>query len=257
MISGLLLDLSGVLYIDDQAIPGASDSLSRLQNSGLAIRYVTNTTRKPANKIHQQLLELGFIINRDDLFTAPMAAHAYLKTNGLSPFKLIHPDLLEEFADFNNTQYNAVLIGDADQGFTYDNINNAFRLLIEGAPLIAMGKNRYFMQQDGLSIDAGAFVTALEYAADVEAIITGKPDCEFYRHAVHSMSTSVKSTVMIGDDVDADINGAISAGMTAILVKTGKYRDGDEDRITDPGIVCAQDFNEAVDWILDNKDIPL
>ncbi len=256
MISGILLDLSGVLYTEDQAIHGTAKSLLRLQQSGLPIRYVTNTTRKPRHKIHQQLLELGYSIDFNDLFTAPMAAHAYLLSNQLSPFMLIHPDLMDEFADLSCDNHNAVLIGDADQGFTYNNMNRAFRLLINGAPLIAMGKNRYFMQQDGLSIDAGAFVTALEYAADTTAIITGKPDPEFYRSAVDNMGCDMQHTIMVGDDVEADVNGALAVGMQAILVRTGKYRDGDEQRISSDQATCVQDFNAAVDWILPRINQP-
>lgn len=252
MISGLLLDLSGVLYIDDKPVEGAIQSLVRLQQTGLPVRYVTNTTRSPGIKIHQQLAQLGFKIHLDELYTAPMAAHAYLNTHQLSPFMLIHPDLEDEFADIKQEIHNAVLIGDAEQGFTYSNMNKAFRLLIQGYPLIAMGKNRYFMQQDGLSIDAGAFVTALEYAADTSAIITGKPDAEFFLAAVEDMNTTVETTVMIGDDVEADVNGAIDAGLKAILVKTGKYRTGDENRINTETCLCVQDFNHAIDWVIEN-----
>jgi len=252
MICGVLLDLSGVLYVGNQAIDGAIDALQRLRVAGRPIRYVTNTTRKPRHKIHQQLHELGFAIDSDDLFTAPMAAHAYLTANRLSPFLLIHPDLMDEFTDLKADKQDAVLIGDADQGFTYNNMNTAFRLLIEGAPLVAMGKNRYFMQQDGLSIDAGAFVTALEYAAGTQAVITGKPDPEFYRNAINSMACETATSIMIGDDVEADINGAIDIGMRAILVRTGKYRAGDEKRISNSESLCVDSFNEAVDWILNN-----
>jgi len=252
MISGLLLDLSGVLYIDDKPLEGAIKSLLRLQQTGLPVRYVTNTTRSPRIKIHQQLTQLGFNIHLDELYTAPMAAHAYLNTHQLSPFMLIHPDLENEFADIKQGAHNAVLIGDAEQRFTYNHMNMAFRLLIQGYPLIAMGKNRYFMQQDGLSIDAGAFVTALEYAANTRAIITGKPDAEFFHAAVKDMDISLETTVMIGDDVEADVNGAIDAGLKAILVKTGKYRTGDENSINAELSLCVQDFNHAIDWVIEN-----
>ena len=86
MISGVLLDLSGVLYTESRPIDGAAESLTRLQQSSVPLRYVTNTTRKPARKIHQQLHQLGFTIDSKDLFTAPMAAHAYLAARKLSPY---------------------------------------------------------------------------------------------------------------------------------------------------------------------------
>lgn len=252
MSNGLLLDLSGVLYIEDQAIPGATQSLLRLQKSSLPIRFITNTTRKPRIRIHQQLGQLGFNIDIDDLFTAPMSAQAYLQKHCLNPYMLIHPDLVVEFEHFlkNDKPYNAVLIGDADQGFTYNNMNTAFRLLMQDMPLVCMGKNRYFKQQDGLSIDAGAFVVALEYASRSKAIIAGKPDPEFFINAARSMGCNPEHVIMIGDDLESDVNAASHTGMQAILVKTGKYQAGDEDRLDHPASLCLDDINAATDYIL-------
>jgi HAD superfamily hydrolase (TIGR01458 family) len=254
MLSGLLLDLSGVLYIEDQAIAGAVDSLHRLQQAGLSIRYVTNTTRSPRTRIHQQLTTLGFNLDINELFTAPMAAHAYLVEHSLYPYMLIHPDLMVEFEDRrrDDDQHNAVLIGDADQAFTYNNMNTAFRKLMQGLPLISMGKNRYFKQSDGLSIDAGAFVVALEYASHCQAIVTGKPEREFFVSAASSMDCQPEQVIMIGDDIESDINGASETGMLAILVQTGKYRRGDENKFTQPSSsYCLADINAATDYILD------
>lgn len=252
MIEGLLLDLSGVLYIENCAISGAVNSLQRLQESALRIRYLTNTTRSPRTHIHQQLCKLGFDIDISKLFTAPMAAHAYLESHNLYPYMLIHPDLMVEFEDRLKpaSAHNAVLIGDADQAFTYNNINNAFRLLMQGLPLICMGKNRYFKQQDGLSIDAGAFVVALEYASGQSATVTGKPEKEFFLSATRSMHIDPQQVIMIGDDVESDINAACDAGMQAILVKTGKYRPGDEDKFSSPNAICVNDIATATDYIL-------
>lgn len=252
MIEGLLLDLSGVLYIENRAIPGAVDSLQRLQQSSLCIRYVTNTTRSPRTRIHQQLSKLGFAIDINDLFTAPMAAHDYLVNHELYPYMLIHPDLMIEFEDRLKppSEHNAVLIGDADQAFTYNNINKAFRLLMQGLPLISMGKNRYFKQQDGLSIDAGAFVVALEYASQQNATVTGKPEKEFFLSATRSMHIDPQQVTMVGDDVESDINGACDAGLQAILVKTGKYRAQDENTFSSPNAICVNDITAATDYIL-------
>ncbi|HEC29352.1 MAG TPA: TIGR01458 family HAD-type hydrolase [Gammaproteobacteria bacterium] len=250
MISGILLDLSGVLYVGDQPLEGTIDSLIRLKKTGIPIRYVTNTTRKPAAAIIRQLVNMGFSVNQEELFTAPMAAHSYLQSHRLSPYMLIHKNLREEFTDLACKPHNAVLIGDAEDDFTYRNMNSAFRLLIDGAPLIAMGKNRYFRESDGLSIDAGAFVEALEYSTGAKAIITGKPDQEFFMAAVDSMKTRPEETLMIGDDVDADVDGALNAGLQGILVQTGKYQQGDEERLINDTAITLTDFNTATEWII-------
>jgi len=103
-------------------------------------------------------------------------------------------------------------------------MNKAFRLLEQGCSLIAMGMNRYFREKDGLSLDAGSFVTALEYVANTKALIIGKPSAEFFRTALMSVNCKAENAIMIGDDVEADVIDALDAGLQGILVKTGKYK---------------------------------
>ncbi len=249
MIEAVLFDLSGVLYIDDQALPGALDSIQRLNRSNIPIRYLTNTTRSPRKAVLSKLKKMGFNIAEDDLFTAPVATHAYLRVNNLSPCLLVYPNLKQDFADLIGNTPNAVVVGDAAQEFSYDNMNTAFRILMRGAPLIAMGKNKYFREADGLSLDMGPFVAALEFAANTEAIVIGKPAPTFFEAAVDSLACPADNIVMVGDDVTSDVIGGLDAGLQGILVRTGKYQAGDEAQLQGRGL-CVNDINETVDWIL-------
>ena len=136
--------------------------------------------------------------------------------------------------------------------FTHARLNAAFRLLNAGAPFIALAANRVFKDDDGaLSMDAGAFVEALRYSSGVEPILMGKPAPEFFRSAAASMGLDLADVAMIGDDAEADVSGALEAGAgMAILVKTGKYRPGDEERAaTCPSAVVAG-VAEAVEVVL-------
>ncbi len=250
MIGGVLLDLSGVLYVGSNALPGAHTALQRLRDSGLPLRYVTNTTRSPRTAILRQLAAMGFEIGTEQLFTAPDAARRYLRAHQLRPVLLIHRNLHPEFADFANQSPNAVLVGDAGEDFDYAHLNAAFRILAAGGELVAMGRNRYFQEQDGLSLDAGPFVCALEYGADVRAVVTGKPAADFFQTAVAELGCTAGETVMVGDDVEGDVLGAIDAGLQAALVRTGKFRDGDETRLRDTGAKVFADLSAVVDWIL-------
>jgi len=254
MVRGVLLDLSGVLYVGGQPLAGALDALDRLRASGLALRFVTNTTRSTRAQILAQLTDMGFDVDADEIFTAPMAARAYLQARRLRPYLLVHPDLFPEFEDQEEDAPDAVLVGDAGEGFTYADMNRAFRLLMDGAPLVAMARNRYFQETDGLSLDAGPFVAALEYAAGVEAVVTGKPAAEFFQAAGASLGCTPEDTVMVGDDVDADANGATAAGLQGVLVRTGKYRAGDEERLEGSEAVVLPDFAAVVDWLLERAD---
>ncbi len=250
MIRGVLFDLSGVLYVGSEAVEGAPRAVDALRRKGLAVRFVTNVTRQPAKAILRRLTGMGIEIGDGELITAPRAARAYLLKHELSPYLLIHPALMPEFADLVTDSPNAVLLGDAGDDFNYANLNRAFRLLIEGADLLAMGNNHYFRENGGLSLDIGPFVAALEYASGEEAVILGKPSGDFFKAAVEDMGLDPGQTVMVGDDALADVDGALKAGIKGILVRTGKYQPGDESKITHPGAEVLADVNAAVDWIL-------
>jgi HAD superfamily hydrolase (TIGR01458 family) len=99
------------------------------------------------------------------------------------------------------------------------------RILLEGAELLALEKDRYWREPDGLVLSAGPFVAALEYAAGIEAQLMGKPSAEFFRLALEDMDASPQETVMIGDDIHTDVGGAQEMGMSGILVRTGKYSE--------------------------------
>lgn len=118
-----------------------------------------------------------------------------------------------------------VIIGDAGDEFTYGSLNTAFRDLMNGSDLIALEKDRYWMDTDGLSLSAGPFVSALEYATGKTAVLMGKPSAAYFELALGDMGVRREEAVMIGDDIRTDVGGAQASGMRAVLVRTGKYRD--------------------------------
>jgi len=117
-----------------------------------------------------------------------------------------------------------VIIGDAGDKVTYAALNHAFRCLMEGAELIALERDRYWMDRDGLSLSAGPVVAALEMAAGTTATVVGKPSKEFFGLALHDMGLTEGDAAMVGDDVFTDIGGAQAAGIRGVLVRTGKFR---------------------------------
>jgi HAD superfamily hydrolase (TIGR01458 family) len=245
MIKGILLDLSGTLHVGNEAIPGAREAVTRLQRQGTALRFVTNTSRKSRGMLHRQLESMGFVLPPEQMMTAPMAVRSYLESHRLRPHLLIHQNLQEDFADLPQHDPNAVVVGYAEDGFTYAAMNAAFRLLKEGVPLLATGKTRYFQGEEGLNLDTGPFLCALEYAAETEAIVLGKPSPEFFHTAVAALGCQPHEVVMIGDDARSDIAGAIAAGLQGILVKTGKYRPGDE-QLLPPSAIRAENITTAL-----------
>jgi HAD superfamily hydrolase (TIGR01458 family) len=238
VIRGVLLDLDGVLFVGGAPLPGAVEALDRLR-AAIPVSCLTNTTRKSRRALHSRLLDLGFDLPERSIFTPARAACEWLRGERLQPHLLIHPGLREDFAGYDGDGTDAVVVGDAGDRFTYAALNRAFRLLSAGAPLLALAANRYFRDADGLSLDAGPFVAALEYASGAKARLFGKPAAEFFRSAAAPLRCLPHEIVMIGDDVEADVNGAIAAGFAGMLVRTGKYRPGDEEKLDRNGMVVA------------------
>jgi HAD superfamily hydrolase (TIGR01458 family) len=232
-VKAVFLDLSGVLYEGDTLIKGAVDTVKRLRDQDLLLRFVTNTATKSTAQILEKLHHMGIPLEDEELFTAPMAARSLLRRKHWRPHCLVHEQIRSDFAEFDSEQPNCVVVGDARQDLTYDALNQAFRLIKNGAPLIGIGYNRCFKGDEGLMLDAGAFVHALEWAAETDAIITGKPSGDFFAEVVNSAGVEAGECLMVGDDAEADVAAAVEAGLQGVLVRTGKFSPGDEDKLPD------------------------
>lgn len=255
MAKGVLLDLAGVVYQGDHLLPGAGEAVARLRNSRFPLRFITNTTRTPKHRILARLRGMGLEIEAGELFTPAQAACDWLSSRRLSPFLVVHPDLVEEFAGLKGTSGEAVVVGDAGETLTYTLLNDAFRRLIGGAEFLALARNRTFRDRDGkLSLDAGPFVAALEYATRREATVLGKPSADFFATALASIPCAPEEAVMVGDDAEADVAGALEAGLgSALLVRTGKYRPDDEARVAPSPTATVADITEAAAWIVEQR----
>ncbi|XP_030048775.1 haloacid dehalogenase-like hydrolase domain-containing protein 2 [Microcaecilia unicolor] len=251
-LKAVLVDLSGTLHIEDSAVPGAQEALRRLRNSPVAIKFVTNTTKECKKTLLERLRRLEFDITEDEIFTSLTAARNLLEQKHVRPLLLVDNSALPDFEGIDTNNPNAVVIGLAPEHFNYQTMNKAFRLLLDGAPLIAIHKARYYKRKDGLALGPGPFVTGLEYATDTKATVVGKPEKTFFLEALRSMGCTPEETIMIGDDCRDDVGGAQNAGMRGILVKTGKYRAGDEDKISPAPHLTCDSFTYAVDHILQN-----
>jgi HAD superfamily hydrolase (TIGR01458 family) len=251
MIKGVLLDLGGVVFTGNAPLPGAVDAIARLRKAGRQVRFVTNITRQSHAEVAASLLGMGVDADAKEVFTPAFAARAYLIREKLTPHLLVHPALESDFGDLGTGAADALVVGDAGEEFNYAAMNRAFRLLSKGARFLALASNRSFRDTDGeLSLDAGPFVAALEYAAGRQALVMGKPAADFFHAPVTDMGLAPDETVMVGDDAEFDVAAAQAAGLSGILVRTGKYRPGDERTQTPPPDHCAADLAAAADWIL-------
>ncbi len=250
-IKGLLLDIDGVLYVGDKVIGGAIEAVKKLREK-YKVRFITNTTTKTRRQVYEKLKKMGFELEEEEIFSALTATKEFLKEKNAGAYLLLTENAKKEFEDLKYLPIKYVVVGDARENITYENMTRAFRYLIEGAELIACAKNRYFKDKDGkLSLDAGPFVVALEYASGKKAILVGKPNKEFFLKAVKSMNLSPEEVAVVGDDIEADVKGGMDAGLFGILVKTGKFKEEDLKKGIKPDLIIdsIKDLPKALEGL--------
>jgi HAD superfamily hydrolase (TIGR01458 family) len=229
--------LDGTLYAAGAAIPGAPELLKRLRRNGVPYRLVTNTTSRSRAGLVERLRGYGFEVSYQDIFSATLAGARVAYAAGhrtVAPF--VPQPAMEDLKDLElvgGTSGNApgqapqaVIIGDLGDSWDYHLMQEAFEYLMAGAELIALSRDKYWLKDGRLALDAGPFVAGLEFATGKSALVAGKPSPAFYQAARESLGLPSGSPVaMVGDDLWSDVEGAQGAGLQGWLVRTGKYRE--------------------------------
>jgi HAD superfamily hydrolase (TIGR01458 family) len=254
-MAAILLDVDGVLHVSGTPIPGAAAAVRRLRDAGHRLRFVTNSTTRSRAQLAEQLRAMGMEVADDELQTTGDVAARTLA--GRRVLALTMPGLLDDLDGLQLVGMNvdAVLIGGADEGeetgrvFSYLNLNRAFHELEAGADLYCLHKNKWWQTADGARLDTGAFVAGLEYAADIEATVLGKPSSEYFAAALEALDAEPGLTWMVGDDLEGDCLGAHRHGMRTVLVRTGKFRPDEVERsqVQPDGIISS--VAQLPDWL--------
>jgi HAD superfamily hydrolase (TIGR01458 family) len=229
-VQAFLIDLDGVLYVGKNPIPGVKECLERMDELGYGYRFVSNSTRRCRRSVAERLRGLGYDVQANHIFTPSLAAIDLMKsTKREKCYLLTTGDVQKDFEDSGikicQEDADYVVIGDAADGFTFERLNHALRLVLDGAEILALEKDRYWKEPGGLVLSAGPFVAALEYATGKKAELMGKPSSKFFQMALDDLRIMPGEAAMIGDDILTDVGGAQEMGMKGILVKTGKYRE--------------------------------
>lgn len=234
-MTALLIDLDGVLYEADTPVPGAAAAIRWLRENGVPHLFLTNTTSRPRSAIVDKLAGMAIDASEDDILTPPVAAVRWLSAHAPGPAAVfVAPATVGEFASLElasaaDTAVASVVVGDYGERWSFAELNRAFRLLMnEPRPaLVALGMTRFWQAADGLRLDTAPFVTAFAHASGVDPVVHGKPARPFFDTAIDMLDSTPGETLMVGDDIQADIGGAQAAGIAAVLVRTGKFRAED------------------------------
>src|SRR5712692_4722547 len=172
-IRGVLLDIDGVLHVSMRPIAGAAETLNWLALRGYPTCFVTNTTTMARATLAERLRVIGLPIAEEHLITAPVATANYIRQHypGKRCWVLTKGNTAADFAGIELVESDAdvVVIGGAEELLSYEAMNAAFRMLMDGAVLLAMHTNLYWRTSEGLRLDSGPYVHTLELASGKQA----------------------------------------------------------------------------------------
>jgi HAD superfamily hydrolase (TIGR01458 family) len=231
-VRGFLFDVDGVLHVAQHPIPGAAALLARLAAREIPFRLLTNSTTSSRATLAARLRAMGFPVMEDVLITAPVATAAYVRRRFPEApcYLLAKGDAVDDFraagvpvvGPDGTPAAGVVVIGGAEDELTYARLNHAYRLLLDGAKLVAMHRNTAWRTAEGMTLDSGPFVDALARAAGVRPVVVGKPALAFFRQAIRDIGLPAGDLAMVGDDARNDLAPARRLGLLGVLVRTGK-----------------------------------
>ncbi len=247
----ILIDIDGVIRIGQKPAEDADQFFSFLMKNEIDACLISNSTLSNAEDIKlffkQHNINCPFPIMTAADATLDFVKKKYSKISVYSIEKI-----KKMFADIlTDEDPEAVVIGDMDDGWTYETLNEIFLKVFKGADLIAMQKNRYWKTPErGYILDAGPFVAAIEYAAKKEAVLIGKPSPIYFKAGLLKIGKSEdEKFIMIGDDLETDIKGAKDLGASTILMFTGKTKYPLSDELIGTSDFTAHSLTEVIEII--------
>ena len=236
----ILFDIDGVLEFQGRAYRGAPELLDFLRRKGIIIRILTNSTLKSRKHCVEKLTQRGFHVRQEEVITASYATAKYLKTlNPKSCWVMLNGKGIEEFEGlhFDPDSPEYIVVGDYREGFNFDNMNKALKLLLTGSKLIVMIPEKVDHSMGNVELTVGAYGKMLEDATGIEATWIGKPNKYIFEMTLDTLAVDRKNVLMVGDRVATDIIGARAAGIKSILVKTGEFKECDLDGAVQPDYI--------------------
>lgn len=227
-VKGVISDMDGVLWRGDEPLPGMHDLFAILRQRGIPIVLATNNSTKSQAEYIQKLQQMGVnSLSESQIVTSGTATASYLQKQypAGTPVFVLGGDGLRHIlqsAGFSIERDAArVVVVGADFNLTYDNLKRATYLIRDGADFIGTNIDATFPLPDGLAPGAGSIIAAVATATGATPQIIGKPAAAMFQSALEVLGTNAYETLMIGDRLNTDIEGAMQAGLKAALVLTG------------------------------------
>jgi phosphoglycolate/pyridoxal phosphate phosphatase family enzyme len=232
---GYALDLDGTVYLGEQLLPGARETIACLRDAGRGVIFLTNNPLQSCEGFAARLTRLGVPTAPDDVVNSSRVMVAYLRTRfpGRRLFVIGERSLREElleagFCLTEEPKHVDVVVAAFDRGFDYRKLQIAFDAIRAGARFVATNRDPYCPVPGGGLPDCAAVIAAIEASTGsrVEEVV-GKPSPVMARSALDRLGVPPGRTILVGDRLETDIAMGVRAGMHTALVLTGATRRAD------------------------------
>ncbi|WP_380168511.1 HAD-IIA family hydrolase [Jannaschia sp. R86511] len=231
----LLLDLDGVVYAGDGAVPGAPEALARLRADGVALRFVTNNAFRTPQQVADKLVSVGVAATAEEVLASPRAAVGLLRGRfGLDDGDRVAvaggQGLLQAVTEAGLTAEHvsrldgtpAALVQGFSPATTWEDLATASRLVAQGVPWVATNLDATIPTAWGIAPGNGLLVRAVAEAAGRRPdAVAGKPGPHLF--TVAAQSCGAVTPLVVGDRLDTDVAGGRAAGQRTALVLTGVH----------------------------------
>lgn len=227
---GFILDLDGTLLDGQRVLNNAVTFFQHLAKRQLEFVVMTNSVQSPA-VIRERLAAAGLEVPAARIFNPLVVMGRLLQARGYERVRLIGSKAeLEQFNWMDSRQdYQAVCLLDFERdNLGYSVLQEIYEALEAGLPIMAASGSEYYLHKGRRRLDTGAFVGLLERVSGRTIEVVGKPSSEYFG-VVRAAVGAASSILVVGDDRQTDVAGGRAAGLKTCLVRTGKYRPGDED----------------------------
>jgi NagD protein len=232
---GYVFDLDGTLYLGDELLPGAAETVRLVRSAGARVAFLTNKPLELPLDYAAKLTRLGIPADAGDVVSSTDALRLYLREHarGARIFAVSEPVVADLLRDdgFELTDDPAevdVVVVSFDRTFDYAKLLVAFRAVRRGARIVATNPDPYCPTPDGGLPDCGAMLAAIETASGGRAeAIVGKPSTHMSRAVLSRLGLKAEDVILVGDRLLTDVGMAHAAGMTSALVMTGATTEAD------------------------------
>ncbi len=226
-ITHLIIDMDGVLYHGDRAMPMLSEFFSFLRERPIPFILATNNSTRTPQEYADKLVRMGVQVSPDEILVSGQATARFLAReypHGTRVHVFGMPALKQAMMDEGFVLADKdvqLVVASMDREVTYEKLKRATLLIRGGARFIATNLDPTNPSEEGLIPGTGAMIVALQTASGVKPMSIGKPEPTMYELAMEQMGARPTTTAAIGDRVDTDILGGKKAGLITICVLSG------------------------------------